>query len=144
LTRIEGSIEIKASPEKVWPLLSCEKIPEWYPNIKSHEFTSEKRGLGATYHVAGEGDGQKFEYDAEVTEYVENSRVAWRTISGDWTAFGSTTLEPTEGGTKVAMVNDYQLPYSIIGKIIDRLKVRKSMENALEKALENLKVMAER
>ena len=61
MTRIERSIEIRASPEKVWELQSCERTPEWYPGIKRHEFTSEKRGLGATYHVAGEGDGQRFE-----------------------------------------------------------------------------------
>lgn len=143
MTRLEGSIEIRASPERIWPLLDCEEIPKWYPNIKSQEWTSEAREVGATYHVTGEGDGQSFEYDAEITEHVENSRVAWRTTGGDWTALGSVDLEPTEARTKVTMVTDYQLPYSLLGKIIDRLSVRRSVEKALEDALENLKSMVE-
>jgi len=107
---LEKSIEIMASPEKIWPYLCGEGITEWYTNIRSHEFTSEKRGLGATYHVAGEGDDQKFEYNAIVTEYVENERVGWRTTSGDWTAFGSITLKPIVAGTAVMYIMTMRCP----------------------------------
>lgn len=142
MTKVERSIEIKASPEKIWELISWDRFPEWYPYIKKSKYTSKKRaGVGATAHVIGDAEGQKFEYDAEVTEYVENERAAWRTTSGNWTAFGSTTLKPTEVGTKVTIAMNYELPYSILGKIIDKLKVRKSMEKGLERALENLKSM---
>lgn len=145
MTRIEKSIEIRAPPEKVWPLLFWDGLPEWYPYIKRAEYTSKKRAaVGATAHVIGEAEGQKFEYDAEVTEYVENERATWRTTSGNWTAFGSTTLKPTKAGTKVTMVTNYELPYSILGKIIDGLKVRKSMEKGHERALENLKSIVEK
>jgi len=145
LTRIEKSIEIRAPPEKIWPLLFWDKVPEWYPYIKKAKYTSKKRAdVGATAHIIGEAEGQKFEYDAETTEYVENERAAWRTTSGNWTAFGTTTLKPTETGTKVTMVINYELPYSILGKIIDRLKARKSMDKGLERALENLKSMVEK
>lgn len=89
-------------------------------------------------------EGQKFEYDAEVTEHVENERLAWRSTSRDWTAFGSITLKPMEAGTKVTMVINYELPYSVLGKIIDRLKGRKAMEKGLETALENLKNIVEK
>jgi uncharacterized membrane protein len=143
LTRLEKSIEIMESPEKIWPYLCGEGITEWYPNIRSHEFTSEKRGLGAIYHVAGEGDDQKFEYNAIVTEYVENERVGWRTTSGDWTAFGSITLKPIVAGTVVMYMIDYALPYSLLGMIIDRLRVSKSMREGLETALKNLKKLVE-
>lgn len=145
MTRIERSIEIRAPPEKIWELLAWDRTPEWYRYIKRAEYTSETRaGVGATAHVIGEAEGQKFEYDIEVTKYVENERAAWRTTSGTWTAFGSGTLKPTEAGTKVTIVINYQLPYSVLGKIIDRLKGRKAMEKGLETALENLKSIVEK
>lgn len=147
MTRLERSIEIKAPPEKVWELLAWDRLPEWYPSIKTAEYTSEKReGVGATAHVTGEDEEmkQKFEYDIEVTECVENERATWRTTSGDFTAFGSTTLKPTEAGTELTMMIDYHLPYSILGKIIDRLKVRKLMEKYFETGMENLKSIAEK
>jgi len=145
LTGIEKSVEIKAPPEKVWPLLFWDRLPEWHPYIKRAEYTSKKRAsVGAAAHVIGEAEGQKFEYDAETTEYVENERAVWRTTSGNWTAFGSTTLKPMKAGTKVTMVMNYELPYSILGKIIDKLKVKKSMGKGLETALENLKSMVEK
>jgi len=143
MTRLEKSIEINAPPKKIWALLQCERIPEWYPNITSHEYNSEKRGLGATYHVVGKGNGQKFEYNAEVTELNENERFAWRTTSGDWTALGSTTLKTVDDRTIVSYVIDYSLPLSLLGMIIDRLRVRKSMEEGLKTALMNLKRLAE-
>jgi len=145
LTRIERSIEIKSPPEKVWPLLLWERCAEYNPSIKSVKSTSEKkRGVGATAHVLGKGDGQKFEYDIEVTEYVENDKCAWRTTSGDWTALGSNILKPTEAGTELTMMIDYQLPYSLLGKIIDKLRVRKSIERNIETALENIKSIVEK
>ena len=144
MTRIERSIEIKASPEKVWPLLLWDRCTEYNPTIKSVKLTSEKRGVGQTAHVVGAGDGQKFEYDIEVTEHVENEKCAWRTTSGDWTAVGSNILKPTEAGTELTMIIDYQLPYSFLGKIIDRFSVRKSIERSIETALENLKSIVEK
>jgi uncharacterized membrane protein len=143
LTRLEKSIEIMGPPDKIWPYLCDESITESYPGIQSHEFTSEKRGLGATYHVSGEGDDQKFEYHAIVTEHVENEKVGWRTTSGDWTAFGSITLKPVEAGTVVMYMIDYALPHSLLGMIIDKLRVSKSMREGLETALKNLKKLVE-
>ena len=145
MARIERSIEIKAPSEKVWPLLSWERCAEFNPSIKSVKSTSEKkRGVGETAHVVGEGDDQKFEYDIEVTEYVENERCSWRTTSGDWTALGTYVLKPTEAGTELTMITDYQLPYSLLGKIIDKLRVRKGVERNIETALENIKSIVEK
>ena len=49
LTRVEWSIEIKAPPEKVWPLHFWDRVPEWNDMVKEAKPTSEKRGeVGAT------------------------------------------------------------------------------------------------
>jgi len=41
LGRVAKSIEIKASPEKVWEMLAFDRRPEWMEGIKSVKYTSE-------------------------------------------------------------------------------------------------------
>ena len=60
------------------------------------------------------------------------------------TGIGSMTFTPTEGGTKFSMVIDYELPYSVLGKLIDKLRVRKAIDKSYDEALKRLKEMAER
>lgn len=52
-------------------------------------------------------------------------------------------LEPIETGTKVTLVMDYELPYSIIGKIIDKLKVEKEFTKQVDEGLEAAKKIIE-
>lgn len=145
LTRIEKSIEINASPEKIWSMTGWEKLPEWHTDFKTVEWTSkEKDKVGSTLHLTGETAGVKAEMELEVTELIENEKVAWRTIGGNMTGFGSITLSPTKAGTKFTEVIDYELPYSILGKLIDALRVRKAIDKSYDIALKTLKEMVEK
>ena len=51
----------------------------------------------------------------------------------------SYTFEPTAKGTKVTFNMEYEVPYSILGKLIDKLKVQKDIEKSNTKLLENMK-----
>ena len=53
------------------------------------------------------------------------------------------TLVPSKTGAKVTTAFDYELPYSILGKIIDKLRVHKAMEREADKALQKMKNVAE-
>jgi hypothetical protein len=62
----------------------------------------------------------KSEIDLELTDFVKNEKVAWRTVAwrtigGNMTGIGSMTFSPREDGTKCSMVIDYELPYSVFG-----------------------------
>ena len=60
LARVEKSIEINVSPEKVWPMMAWERLPEWYDPMKKVDWTSkDKNKVGATVHVVGELAGRK-------------------------------------------------------------------------------------
>ena len=52
-------------------------------------------------------------------------------------------MKPIVAGTVVMYMIDYALPYSLLGMIIDRLRVSKSMREGLETALKNLKKLVE-
>jgi hypothetical protein len=41
-------------------------------------------------------------------------------------------FEPTAKGTKLTKTTDYELPYSILGKMIDKIRVHKDMEKTDE------------
>jgi len=140
LTKIEKTIEINAPPEKIFSFANWDNVPKLYDSIKSAEWTSkEKNKVGSTLHVFSELAGIKGEYDAEVTEVIENEKAAWRTTSGNVTVVYYMTLKPTKTGTLVTTSFDYELPYSILGKIIDKLRVHKALEKDTETGLKRLK-----
>ena len=51
----------------------------------------------------------------------------------------SWTFEPTAKGTKLTFSMDYEVPYSVLGKVIDKLKVSKDVKKELNMWLPNAK-----
>jgi uncharacterized membrane protein len=150
MTRIEKSILIKAPPEKIWEMMAWDRVPEWMDGMKSAEYTSEvstledKLEVGATAHTVLQYAGIKVENELENTECIVNEKSSYRSVSGDMTTFGSMILEPIEEGTKVKFITDYELPYSILGKIVDKLFVQREGEKGVEESLEKLKNILEK
>ena len=84
------SIEIKASPEKVWEILALDRLPEWDEGtqklVKRVEHTSEirtpkdKYRVGATANFIDKHD--KLYLTCEVTESLENEKITYRLHAG--------------------------------------------------------------
>jgi|GEM_PF-1060706 len=145
LGRIEKYIEINATPEKLWPLGSFERLPEWYDFIKKVEWTTKEKDVpGAIAHGYVEIAGIKSEADIQVIEVVKNEKRSWKTISSKMKATFSVRLYPTERGTKIVFLMIYELPYSVLGKVIDKLKVSKELEKGIMHGFQKLKVAAEK
>jgi uncharacterized membrane protein len=144
LARIEKSIEINAPPEKLWPMVFWDRVSEIVDVMKKAEYTKGQPGVGAIAHIWCEVAGSKDEWDAETTEWIVNEKHAWRTIGGSLTAIGSMTYTPTKGGTNATFIMDYDLPYSILGKLMDKVRVSKDMNKSMERAMKKLKEIAER
>ena len=145
LAKIIRSININVPPEVVFDYVKeLNRMPEWMPSCKSHEITSEQLyGVGTTTHCVMEQAGRVIEWDSVVTDYVENEKLAWhcdKPARND----GIFVFEPKVDGTKVSFTMDYDLPFSIIGKIIDKLKVSKAIEENIEEALEKMKEILEK
>ena len=147
MTRIEKSIEIRVPPEKVWELLAFDRNPEWMGDMTtSAEYTSEvrtpedKHKIGATAHTRTHSG---MESDLEITESLENEKMTSRSTSGTMTAIGTYTLKPTEAGTVVTYVMDYEF-HPILWKILAKLVLGRWVEKDFEKALEKLKGILEK
>ncbi len=144
MAKIEKSIEIEASPKKVFSVTKeLERMPEWMASMKSCKITSKKRyGKGVTAHCVMQQMDRTVEYDIEMTEYDENKKAFWH-CEEPMRIDGSMTLIPTNSKTKVTMTMDYDLPYSILGQVLDKLKMSGEMEKSMEESLKNLKKMLE-
>jgi uncharacterized membrane protein len=147
LVRIEKSIEIKASPEKVWEMLAFDRRPEWMEGIKSVKYTSEvhtpedKYKLGASAHMT-EKHGES---DLEITESLENEKMVYsvRGYRGSKSTIGICTLKSTQAGTEMTFVIDYEVT-NVGFKILDKLFLERALEKDVEKFLEKLKSILEK
>jgi len=155
LTRIEKSIEIKAPPEKVWEMLALDRFQEWQEEmekgLKSLEYTSEVRTpkdkykMGTSGHMSLKEMGMG-EIDFDITESLENKKLTYHMKkSGTNQLMGiiTLTLEPAKDGTEFTYVFDYEMPWGIFGKFLDKLFAKRESDKAQEKWLEKLKSILE-
>jgi uncharacterized membrane protein len=148
LGRIENSIEITAPPEKVWEMLPLDRLPEWVEGykgeLKSVEYTSEVRTpkdklrVGASAHGIPKKQGKPIKFNFEITESLENEKITYR-LYGNYRAFVTHILKPLEKGTKMTHIIDYEMPWSILGKILEPLFFRRLMRKEFERDLQNFK-----
>jgi uncharacterized protein YndB with AHSA1/START domain len=137
LGKLTKSIEIEASPEKVFAFIIDDKKMSEAGSVKVETTSEGPFGVGTTRHFVGAA-GPK--YDMQITEFVKNKKIALHTIGAS--KFKMTvlwTLEPTAKGTKLTNSMDYELPYSLLGKLVDKVRVGKLIEKQQSQTLENVK-----
>jgi len=157
LGRVEKSIEIKASSDKVWEMLALDRLLEWqlgFDKVKSVEYTSEvstpkdKYRVGASAHGIPKKQGESIKFNFEITESLENEKITHRIYEklflGTFTLLTTYILEPVEAETKFTYVGDYEMPWGIFGKFLDKLFIRRIAEKDLGTELENLKSILEK
>jgi hypothetical protein len=109
-------------------------MSEGYKQFKSFNWTSKEKGKeSAKFHIIAEFADMKTESAAEMTSLKINKQGTWGTISGPNTNIVSAVLSPRERmRTKTKFSMDYQLPYSIFGKLIDKLRFHKAIEKSFD------------
>jgi ribosome-associated toxin RatA of RatAB toxin-antitoxin module len=142
VTKLTKNIEIEASPEKVFALvLDTRKVSEFTKGDEKVEITSKGPfQLGTTVHMTSKSAGLKTELDMEVVEFERNRKLIMHTVGASKVSLKSWwILEPTMKGTILTHGGEYKIPYSILGKILDKLWVKRNMEKTIEKILEETK-----
>ena len=134
-------------------MLAFDRQAEWdegmKKGLKSLEYTSEvhapedKYKVGATAQVKmGEG-----EFDFVVTESLEKEKMTFhvkKTGTSQTLATMTFSLEPMEGGTEMRIVYDYEMPWGVFGKFLEKLFARRMEEKHQEKCLDKLKSVLEK
>jgi carbon monoxide dehydrogenase subunit G len=143
LVRIEKSVEIQASPEKVWEMLAFDRMLEWM-YWKNVAFISEVRTPEDKYRVgvSARVTEKHAKYDMEITESLENEKIMYSSkgIAGGKSHLTLTyTLKPVERGTKVTYACacwGWGLLCSICGLFGDKIFGVESSLNNLKSILE--------
>ena len=140
MTKLSKSIEIEASPEEVFNFVNdTEKMNKAHGGFTKGEYTTKGPvGVGTIMHMSGTHGGSKMEWDMEVTEFVKNKKVVTHTDKPSKMT-NTLILDPTDKGTMLTHVAEYEVPYSFLGKIIDKIKVSKDVKKELEMWLPNAK-----
>ena len=144
--KVEKSIEISASPEKIWPfLVDPAKIVMWFDSFKKCEYTNEKHsGAGTTYYVEEKVPGPLRKINFEAIIWDENERLTLKMTSGKninsyeirW------NLKISQSGTIFHFVEDVGMPFGIIGKFLGIMGQR-TADKMVEGMLSKLKNLSE-
>ena len=144
--KVNKSIDIVAPPEKVWPfLVEPDNILKWCITFKKFEYTTEQRsGVGTPLYVEEKAGGPLMKLNFTVTEWVENEKLAFKMTSG--TSVKSYeqrwVLKPTASGSTFTFMEEVELPFGVIGKLIGSVTQRIS-EGHVKQMLTELKSLAE-
>ena len=145
--RIQRSIEIAALPEKIWPfLVEPEKILKWCITFKKFDYTGDQcSGVGTPFYIEEKaGPMPLMKLNFKVTEWVENERLAFSVTSGSGGKRydQSWKVEAIPSGSRFTFMENFELPYGIIGKILG-LFARFGSQANVGKMLAKLKGLAE-
>lgn len=144
MTRIKKSIKIEAPVEEVWRLVAYpENLPKFIEAIEGYEVLTDKRvGVGATYLWTSKFLGREIRVKEEITEWKENERVSYKGV-GKWGYDFTVEVRGLNSKSKFSIDIDYETPYSIFGKFLDKIFMKRKVEEAFEKAMKKAKAILE-
>jgi len=144
--RVQRSIEIVASPEKIWPfLVEPEKILQWCITFQKFEYTGKQRsGVGTPLYVEEKAGGPLMKLNFAVTDWADNERLAFHMTSGTFVKSydQSWTVESLPPGSRFTFREQVEMPFGIIGKLLGLIGQRNS-EAHVGEMLAKLKSLAE-
>jgi len=145
LVRTEKSIEIRAPSGKVWEMLALDRWSEWnvghFLDTKNMKFTSEVNTPEDRFRVGASAYPSAHpKADFKVTESIENEKITYLHEGQSPMTY---ILKPTNEGTRLTYVVEYEMPWGILGKFLFRL-LGGIGEREVEKALEQLKSIIEK
>ena len=147
MTKLTISREIQASPEKIFAFVISERMNQVWGEWMIGKWDSEGPvGVGSVGHFDTRGMLANFgRMTGTVTEFEPNKRMTLHSqdAKGKMGSNDTILVEPTANGTKTTYITEYNVPYSVFGKLIDKVKIRKDMESMHVKMLENLKRIME-
>lgn len=133
---MQHTVEIHRPPSAVFKkLLDANNISRWAPVVTSTSCSDEYLKEGSPFRINADlkpVGGPKFEFDNIVAKLVDDKEIVWRQTKGtmkrlEWHFM----LESLDSGTTVlSLTIDYEMPYSILGSIMDKLKMNRVINSA--------------
>jgi ribosome-associated toxin RatA of RatAB toxin-antitoxin module len=147
MTKLINEITINSSTEKIWNVLSdLERLDKYDPTVKkSSLITSESSELGAKRKVDMK-DGKNW-FEEKVTVWKLNEALTYQLTACSFPIHRlkhSYSFEKSGNQTKVRQVMEYDVKFGFIGKVLDKLMIRKQTDNGIKKFFAGLKNYVEK
>ena len=126
---INKSININASVEKVFAYTDDPMtLTEWMVSLSDVTDVTGS-GVGQHYHWKYKMAGVPLHGETTITEHVPNERTVSESKGGA-TSTITFTYAPHEGGTKLDLEVDYTIPIPVLGKLAEKLVLKRNQREA--------------
>jgi uncharacterized protein YndB with AHSA1/START domain len=148
MNRIERSIHIDEAPGMVFRILTDLKLTPRWAVIAQDTYVRPEKMLteaGQTFHWIIRIAGRDLETDWVVAEFEPPRLVTYEVTAPreGRLLMKQRVLDAGDGGSRVELEVEYDLPGGFIGEVLDRLLAERRNEEAVERSLHNLKDLVE-
>ena len=151
MSKVSRTVEISAPVENVFQYYARpEHIAKTFPEdvkMKVVPITiKEGFGIGTVFRIEGEFGGRPLAWDMETVAYENNKVIQVKAINGPFKKnVISVLFDPLLNNkeTRLTFEADYELGYGILGKAIDKLKLKKEIEMGIEMSCQSVKKFIE-
>lgn len=149
MSKVSRSVDISSPVQNVFQYYARpEHIAKTFPEDVKMKVVpikvTEGFGIGTVFRVEGDFGGRPLAWDMETIAYENNKVIQVSAINGPFKKNVITVaFEPTTTGTKLTFEADYDLGYSLFGKAIDKLKLKKEIEMGIERSCASVKKFIE-
>jgi uncharacterized protein YndB with AHSA1/START domain len=146
MAKIDKSLEVNASREQVFDaLIDLDLLPVWSTiTVETHGTPRKPIEEGDTFTQTLRVLGRNLESTWEVTQLERPRRVTYSSEApGGGLLRMVQTVEEADGGSRVDVELDYELPGGLVGELFDSAYAERRNERELEHSLHNLKELVE-
>ncbi len=137
MAKIERSITINAPVEQVFTYIDdLMNQMEWLPSIMEIKDVTGS-GVGQHHRWTYKMAGIRLQGETTVTEHIPNQRMVMQSKGGAVSTW-IFTFEPHDGGTKLNLDIEYTIPVPVLGKLAEKLVLRRN-EREADLAMANIK-----
>lgn len=145
MSKLHHEITIDAPVKRVWQVLAdLEEVQHYNPLVAEARYvSSNKEGLGAARRCEFKPKGfsveRVIEWRPDELLGIELAETSWPLEFSQW----RTKLSPEAGKTRVSQDLEYKLKWGIFGKLMDRIMMRRKMDQIVAEIFVGLKQFAE-
>ena len=146
MTQLNHEIHIATLPAKVWAVLAdLEAVQHYNPGVKHAVYTTTMReGVGAArrcdFKPKGWAKERVIAWEAQkaITLEIEESQLPFEFMR--W----RTAVAPDGAGTRVTQQLEYKVKFGLLGRLLDKLVIRRKIDQTLAQLFINLKQFVEK
>lgn len=147
MSTIHNEIIINAPVERIWNILGTPDLLEKYdPTIKNSVLVSnEKTGLGAKRKI-NMLDGKNW-FEEKITVFNPTNSMTYELTACSFPIKSlkhTYNLEKVGNGVRVKQKMEYEVKFGLLGKLMDKLMMRKQFDSGIKKFFSGLKLFAEK